>query len=404
MTKIFSLAGAILFFSIGIVNGQNSGIIAGQDTSRRVIVTAVPFLAITPDARSGAMGDVGAAISADANSNYWNPAKLAFNENKFGASLSYTPWLSKIIDDMFIGYLTAYRKLDRTQAIALSLRYFDLGDINLTDNDGNDIGRFSPREFSISVTYSRKLSEQWGIGANARFIHSNISNNVAIQESQAGTSVAVDLSTYFNKDIMFTGKNANLAFGAVISNIGSKITYNSSSNKDFIPINLRIGTALTMEIDPYNSITFAFDINKLLVPTPPIYEFNTDGSIATDPNGDPIIARGKDPNRSLLSGMFGSFGDAPDGFSEELQEIMFAFGIEYWYQDVFAARAGYFYENTIKGTRRYFTMGIGFRYQKLGFDFAYLIPQIQNHPLAETLRFTLHFNFIEDDNKPIIDE
>jgi len=398
MTKFFSLAGALLLLCFGTTNAQNSGIIAGQDTSRRVIVTAVPFLAITPDARSGAMGDVGAAISADANSSYWNPAKLAFNDDKFGASLSYTPWLAKIVDDMFIGYLTGYRKLDRSQAIGLSLRYFDLGDISLTDDVGNDIGRFSPREFSISVTYSRKLSENWGIGANGRFIHSNISDNVAIQESQAGTSVAVDLSGYYNKDIIFGGKNANLAFGAVVSNIGSKITYNSSENKDFIPINLRIGTALTTELDPYNTITFAFDINKLMVPTPPVYQFNSDGTIATDPDGNPIIARGKDPNRSLLSGMFGSFADAPDGFSEEMQELMIAFGIEYWYRDVFAARAGYFYENQNKGNRRYFTMGIGLQYQKFGFDFAYLIPQIQNHPLAETLRFTLHFNFLEDED------
>ena len=399
MTKIFSLAGALLFFSISISKAQNSGIIAGQDTSRRVIVTAVPFLAITPDARSGAMGDVGAAISADANSTYWNPAKLAFNDNKFGASLSYTPWLAKIVDDMFIGYLTGYTKLDRSQAVAFSLRYFDLGDISLTDDVGNDIGRFSPREFALSLTYSRKLSENWGIGANGRFIHSNISDNVAIQESQAGTSVAVDLSGYYNKDITFFGKNANLAFGAVIQNIGSKITYNSSENKDFIPINLRIGTAIITELDPYNSITFAFDFNKLMVPTPPVYEFNPDGSIATDPDGNPIIARGKDPNRSLLSGMFGSFSDAPDGFSEEMQEVMLAFGVEYWYQNLFAARAGYFYENQNKGNRRYFTMGIGLRYQKFGFDFAYLVPQVQNHPLAETLRFTLHFNFEGDDDK-----
>jgi hypothetical protein len=204
MSKIFGLAGVLLVSCLTFSKAQNSVIIAGNDPDRRVIVTAVPFLAITPDARSGAMGDVGAAISPDANSVYWNPAKLAFNNSNFGASLSYTPWLAKIVDDMFIGYLTGYKKLDRQQALALSLRYFDLGDISLTDDVGNDIGRFSPREFAIAVTYSRKLSENWGIGANGRFIHSNISDNIAIQESQPGTSVAVDLSGYYTKEIMFS--------------------------------------------------------------------------------------------------------------------------------------------------------------------------------------------------------
>ena len=180
---------------------------------------------------------------------------------------------------------------------------------------------------------------------------------------------------------------------AVISNIGSKISYSSEDNKDFIPTNLRLASAFSTNLDPYNSLTFALDFNKLLVPTPPVYQFNPDGTIAVDQNGEPIIARGKDPDRSLLGGIFGSFSDAPDGFSEEMKEFTLNTGVEYWYKDLFAARAGYFLEAEEKGNRKYFTIGVGFRYQVFGIDFAYLVPQEQNHPLAETLRFSLVFNF-----------
>ncbi|VAW29334.1 hypothetical protein MNBD_BACTEROID06-1194, partial [hydrothermal vent metagenome] len=197
---------------------------------------------------------------------------------------------------------------------------------------------------------------------------------------------------YYNKDI----KIGNLAFGANISNIGAKVTYSNEENKDFIPVNLRLGSALKMDIDPYNTITFALDFNKLLVPSPPIYATDANGAFITDSDGNLIIERGKDPDRNLLSGMFGSFSDAPDGFSEEMQEIMISFGAEYWYNNLFAARIGYFYENQNKGNRQFFTIGVGFRYNVFGFDFAYLVPPQQEHPLAETLRFTLHFNFDED--------
>lgn len=391
--KSFILLAALLVTG-SIVNAQNTGIIVGQDTSQRVITTAVPFLSITPDSRSGAMGDVGVAISPDANSVHWNPSKLAFIDNQMGFSLSYSPWLAKIINDMSLSYLSGYYKLTKEQAIAVSLRYFDLGEIFFTDDNNNPQGEFNPKEFAIDATYARMLSEKFSLGITLRYVNSNLTGHFQTSsvEAKPANTVAADVSAFYKTET----KIGDLSFGGNISNIGAKVTYSNQDNKDFIPINLRLGSALKTEIDPYNSITFALDFNKLLVPTPPVYLMDANGIIQTDPDGNPIIERGKDPNRNLLSGMFGSFSDAPDGFSEEMQEIMISFGTEYWYNELFAARLGYFYEHANKGNRQYFTMGVGFRYNVFGFDFAYLVPPQQEHPLAETLRFTLHFNFEQE--------
>ena len=369
--------------------------IIGQDDDRRVITTAVPFLSITPDARSAGMGDAGAAISADANSVFWNPSKLAFNEYQGGFSMSYAPWLSKIINDMSLSYLSGYYKISQEQAVAISMRYFDLGEIFFTDDNNQDQGRFNPKEFAIDASYARKLSKELSIGVTARYIHSNLTGNFssATVEAKPGNSAAVDISVFYIKEF----RTSEFSIGANVSNIGAKLSYSNEDNKDFIPINLRIGSAYRLFLDPYNSFTFALDFNKLLVPTPPVYARNPDGSIKVDPvTEEPVIERGKDPNRPLLSGMIGSFADAPDGFSEEMQEFMIATGVEYWYNDTFAGRVGYFYENKNKGNRNYFTFGLGFRYNVFGVDFAYLIPTQQEHPLAETLRFTLLFNFIPE--------
>lgn len=389
--KILLLFAAVL--SLSSVNAQ-TGIINGSDTSRRVITTAVPFLLIAPDARAGAMGDAGVATAPDANSIHWNVAKLAFIEDDLGFSMSYTPWLGNLIDDMSISYLSGYKKITKEQTIAFDLRYFDLGNIQLTDDNGNPFGDFNPREFTVGAAYSRMLTTKLSLGVASRFIHSNLSGNFISpgNDGRNGVSVAVDFGVYYKTDLMLAGRNSNLAFGGHISNIGRKITYSNDDNNDFLPGNLRLGTALTTSLDQYNSITFTVDFNKLLVPTPPVYEIAADGTIVVDANGNPVIARGKDPNRSLLSGTFGSFFDAPDGFSEEIQEISIASGIEYWYRDLFAARTGFFYEHANKGNRKYFTAGLGLRYQRFGLDFAYLLPIEQNHPLADTLRFTLAFN------------
>ena len=292
---------------------QNSGVINGQDTTRRVITTAVPFLSIAPDPKSGAMGDVGAATEPDANATFWNPAKLAFLNQKSGVSLSFTPWLKKYVDDMSLSYLSGFYQLDNEQTFGLSMTYFDLGDIELTDGSGGSLGSFNPREFAIAASYSRKLSNNLSLGVTGKFIHSNLSGNIStspVTDPKPGTSIAADIGVYHkSQEFTFLQKPSQFSYAAVISNIGSKITYNSADEEDFIPTNLRIGGALTSFLDPYNKITLALDLNKLMVPTP-----QPDGS---------------EKDKGLLEGMFGSFADAPDGFSEELQEIMYSVGAEY---------------------------------------------------------------------------
>ncbi|MBX2964176.1 MAG: type IX secretion system outer membrane channel protein PorV [Cyclobacteriaceae bacterium] len=342
--------------------------ITGRDTTNRVITTAVPFLTISPDARNSALGDAGAANSPDANSAYWNPAKLVFIEEDYGGGLSYTPWLGKIINDMWISYLTGFYKITREQAVALSLKYFDLGDISFRGPNNEPLGDFRPREFSLDLTYSRMLTENLGVGLTGRYIHSNLTGALTSQsgtvDARPGTSVAADLGVYYNKQLQGT-RNNTLAMAAVISNIGAKMTYTDSNNKDFIPTNLRLGTAFTTEVDMFNSFTFMVDFNKLLVPT-------------------------VDEGQTVLAGMFGSFTDAPGGFREELHEIIVNMGIEYWYNKTFAGRVGYFLEARDKGNRKYMTMGVGFRKDRFGVDVAYLVPTNgKENPLAETVRFSL---------------
>lgn len=376
---------------------QNSVILSGQDPERRVLTTAVPFLNFAPDSRHSGMGDVGVALSPDASSAHWNAGQLAFVKDDIGFSLSYSPWLGKLVNDMSLSYLTGYFRIDEVSAFGFDLRYFNMGDIQLTDGNGQDLGEFNPRDIAIGGTYSRKLSSNLGLGISARFIYSNLSGNISSvggSEAKAGVSVGTDVGLYYSKPTFAGAKDANISWGVSISNIGPKITYNSADDLDYIPTNLKIGTAYSIAIDPMNKITFALDLNKLLVPTPPIYSTNEDGTLETDGNGNLVIApgNGKDPNRPLLSGMFGSFTDAPGGFSEEMQEIIVSFGVEYKYDDKFALRTGYFNENQSKGGRKYFTVGVGFDLKKLGFDFSYLVPQKQNNPLAETLRFSLMYN------------
>ncbi|MEO1254675.1 MAG: type IX secretion system outer membrane channel protein PorV [Bacteroidota bacterium] len=386
------LYGLFVVFSVQIF-GQ-SPFITGQDSLRNPITVAVPFLSFAPDSRASAMGDVGAATSPDANSIHWNNAKLAFIESDLGFSFSYSPWLGNIVDDMSLNYLSFYKRIDQTQAFGASFRYFDLGEIALFDQFAQPEGVENPSELAFDGTYSRKLSENMSIGATLRFIWSNLAGNITgAPDAKAGTSVAVDLGWFYTKPFALSGKDSELSLGVHLSNIGQKITYSSESNENFIPANFRIGSALKTSLDAYNTITFAFDINKLMVPTPPIFQTNSQGEIETDSNGDPIIASGQDPDRPLLSGTFGSFGDAPRGFEEELQELTYSAGVEYWYRDLFAARAGYFAEHQNKGDRKYLTLGAGFRYQIFGFDFSYLIPSDgQNHPLADTLRISLLFS------------
>lgn len=354
---------------------QNSGVISGQDTARNVITTAVPFLTIAPDPISGAMGDVGVATAPNSNSIHWNPAKLAYINKDFGFAASYTPWLSKFVDDMSISYLSGYKKLNDGQAFGVALTYFDLGEIQLTDGAGNNLQIISPKEFAIAGTYSQKLSTSLSIGVTGKFINSNLSGNITtspVSDPKPGSSIAADIGVYYKSEKVLFGKPTQIALGGVMSNIGAKISYNSADEEDFIPTNLRIGTAISSFLDPYNKITFALDLNKLMVPTP-----QPDGSHR---------------DKTLIGGVFGSFSDAPNGLREELQEFMISVGMEYEYKETFAIRTGYFSEHQNKGNRKYFTAGVGFKVKAIGIDFAYLVPTLQEHPLAETLRFGMTYN------------
>jgi len=351
------------------------------------ITTAVPFLLISPDSKAGAMGDVGVATTPDANSMHWNPAKLAFVDDDMGFSMSYVPWLRALVPDINLSYLAGYRKLNDNEAIGLELRYFSLGDITFTDILGTTIGQYKPSEFALGTSYSRKLSDNFSLAISGRYIYSNLTGGQSAGgiPTVAGQSIAADIAGYYTKPFRLGGRNVDLAIGGNISNIGSKISYTETAVQDFIPINLRLGTAIGTEFDDYNKMSFAFDINKLLVPTPPIY--NNEGEITI----------GQDPNVSVVSGIFQSFGDAPGGFSEEMREINYSIGTEYWYANQFAIRAGYFFEHDTKGGRKFFTFGSGVKYNVFALDFSYLINASRsingNNPLANTMRFTLVFDF-----------
>ena len=366
-------------------NADNSNLLGQINT----ITTAVPFLLISPDARAGGMGDQGVASAPDANSLHWNAAKYAFIDKKSGVSLSYTPWLKALVNDMFIGYLSGYTKIKKDQVIAGAFRYFSLGNITFTDNQGSTIRDFKPSEFSFDFAYSRKLGDNLSGGIALRWIHSNLTGGTSVEgaDSKAGNSVAADISIYYQKDIKVGGKDAVFSSGVNISNLGSKISYTNTGTKNFIPANLRLGPGLKLKLNEYNELAFNLDFNKLLVPTPPIY------SDSLDKNNGQIISYGKDPNVSVPAGIFQSFSDAPGGGKEELKEVNIGFGMEYWYDKQFAFRGGYFYENKLKGNRKYFTLGAGLRYNVFGLDLAYLIPTDQRNPLENTLHFTLTFDF-----------
>ena len=376
-------------------NAQNPNTWLGQDPIN-TITTSVPFLMIAPDARSGSMGDAGVSSTPDANSMHWNPAKYAFIDGNMGFSVSYSPWLKKLVNDINLAYLSGYYRVDDEQVIGASLRYFSLGDINFTDNQGGDMGTYRPNEFAIDATYSRKLSTNLSGAVAARFIYSNLTMGQYVQglQTHPGTSVAADVAVYWNKDISLADLEGNLAWGVNISNIGAKISYTDNTTKDFIPTNLRFGPSLTVDFDEFNSMSFMVDINKLLVPSPPIYELNdSTGQQVFGPDGRPVILNGMDPEVSVATGMLHSFYDAPDGFNEEIREFSFSVGVEYWYDKQFAIRGGFFYEDRTKGNRKYFTLGAGLKYNVFGLDFAYLIPIEQQNPLENTLRFSLLFDF-----------
>lgn len=435
-TVLMALLGLFQAFeSVAQVTGSNINGSATENVDAdqlNTITTAVPFLLISPDSRHGAMGDAGVATSADLNALHWNASKLAFIEEKYGFSMGYTPWLRNLVPDISLTTFNFFYNYSKVLTFAGGVKYFSLGDIQFTDNTGQNLNQFRPNEFALNGTVAAKLSDRLSGGVSFKYVHSNLTGGITVAgtDTKPGQTVASDISLYYQSEkFKIKDRKAEWAAGMSINNIGGKVSYSSTTERDFLPINLRIGPRFTYHIDKYNKVSINTDFNKLLVPTPPIplTEVNAQGQIVPVRNGNNIvIGAGKDPNRPVVEGMVGSFGDAPgnilrdesgnpllsaDGqsyqveggsvFREEMREVSVGTGIEYWYDDLFAIRTGYFWEHELKGNRKYVTLGAGLRYKVLGLDFSYLIPAyfgqrgVQS-PLQNTLRFTLIFNFNED--------
>ncbi len=392
--KNASLKLAALAFMIG-----SSLTVVAQTNRINVVTSAVPFLRISPDARSGGMGDVGIATAPDANSSFWNQGKIPFAVSKSAIAVTYTPWLKGLdLNDVYLASLAGYKQLDELQAVSASLRYFSLGNIQFTDALGNDLNTFRPREFSIDAGYSRKLSDKLGIGIALRYINSSLaSGTYGGQSYKPGSAVCADLSI-FHDGTVNKEDGSGLSWGATLTNLGSKISYsNDATQKDYIPANLGLGVAYTKVFDETSKATFGLDVNKLLVPTPPQFDLDNGGTGTAEDS----IKLANYRNQGVVSSWFKSFGDAPGGLSEELNEFQISAGAEYVYNNQFALRAGYFYEAPTKGDRKYFTLGVGLNYNMFGLNFSYLIPSgngVNRNPLSNTLRFSLIFNLDKDAN------
>lgn len=408
---IIALAGTLLGLE---AFAQSTG---GSELQLNTITTAVPFLQITPDSRSGAMGDVGTALSPSSSSLFWNTSMLSFAEEDMEISLSYSPWLQQIARDINLSHLAGYKRINERNVIGGSLRFFSLGEIVFTDETGNQTLVHVPYEMELLAGYSYKLNDKFALGLNGKFIYSNLTAGIVVAgaQSKAGLAGAADVSfSYFNGDAKLGAAGGSFAFGATLNNVGNKISYTELDDRDFLPTNLKLGTALTFDFDKYNVLTWAVDVSKLLVPTPPTM---------LNINGSPTMVSGYDPNVGVVPGMLQSFYDAPGALSrdengdfienadgtyqvedgsklkEELTEIMIGTGVEYWYNDVFAARGGYFYENLNKGARQHLTFGIGLKYNMFGIDFSYLTSLRRNNPLQNTIRFTLRLHLGNSGNK-----
>ncbi|MCH2230709.1 MAG: type IX secretion system outer membrane channel protein PorV [Crocinitomicaceae bacterium] len=406
------IASATFAFSTLVSLAQpNSGSgVTNDDLQLNTITTAVPFLAITPDSRAGAMGDAGTALSASSTSIYWNTSMLNFAEDKSEISVSYTPWLRQLTNDIHLSYISGYTRLGDRHSVGGSLRYFSLGEITFTSENGDVIRDDKPAEFEFVAGYAFKTSERTSVGLNGKFAYSNLTGGLPVAgvTTKAGVAGAADISfTFFDDDSRIGGLKGEYTFATTINNIGNKIKYTdvgSASPGDFLPMNLKIGNAYKAKFDKYNTLTVSFDIQKLLVPTPAIYGSD---------NGETFIVSGKSNDVGVIAGMVQSFYDAPgrpvtdengnyvenaDGtyevvkgtkLKEELSEINLALGLEYWYNNLLAVRGGFFYEDKNKGARQYFNLGVGFKYQRFGVDISYLAALKRTNPLANTLRFTL---------------
>lgn len=390
-------------FSFSLIQAQTDA----SDFQLNPITTAVPFLVITPDSRSAALGDAGTALSPTANSFFWNTSMLAHTENDVELALSYRPWLRNLADDIHLSYVSGYKRLNERNVVGGSLRYFSLGDIVFTDQNAGVIMNHNPNEFELLAGYSYQLNKFYSLGVNGKFIFSNLTAGIMVEGAQTspGLAGAADISfSYYNDDVDLAEGGGSVAFGAAMNHIGNKISYTELDDRDFLPTNLKLGTALNFDLDGgYNTVTWALDLSKLLVPTPP----------KMTPDGE--LRAGFDPNVGVVPGMIQSFYDAPgvlirdetgnpiqnpDGsyqvepgsvFAEEMREVMISTGVEYWYNNVFAARMGYFHEAVSKGARQYFTFGVGIKYNAIAFDLSYLTTIARNNPLQNTISFTLSF-------------
>lgn len=380
------LLSSVSMLGFAQLNNPNADVdwLSGKvENGNRIISTGVPLLLIAPDSRAGAMGDVGAASKPDANSVHWNAAKLSFTEKKAGLSFSYTPWLRQIVSDIKLMYLSGYYKIDDRSTVGGSLTYFSLGSIDFFSEEGISTGTYKPNEFAFDLAYSMKLSNNLSLSLTGRYIRSDLTQgqNVGTTQTHAANAAAADLGLYYQNKLNID-LPSEYAFGLQISNLGTKISYSDNMESSFLPANLRLGGRYTMDFDQFNNLSLMVDLNKLLVPTPPVY--NEDGSIYA----------GMDPNVGILQGAIQSFYDAPNGLKEEMQEISLSVGAEYWYNKVLAVRAGYFYEAKNKGARQYLTVGAGLRYNVMGLDISYLISTsaLSNNPLKNTLRIALTFD------------
>lgn len=401
--KNITLAIAMILGSLQLAQAQFDPIPgcvtdANGDCLPNTLLSAMPFLRIIPDARAGAMGDTGIATSADGGAMHFNASKLVFAEEEQGLSATYTPWLRDLgLQDVYLAYLSGYKQLDDLQTIGASLRFFSLGQISFTDTDGNPAGTGSPREMEFAIAYARKLGENFSAGLTGKYIYSNLASGqrVGLLDISSANAFAADFSLTYNKEITVSGNESDFSFGAAVTNVGSKVTYTEGLLQDFLPMNLGIGAALTMNLDEFNALTFAMDINKLLVPTPVSSTIiDADGVVIPNPDYD---TDGNDiadyREKSMFSALVGSFSDAQGGFGEEIEELAFSFGAEYWYDKQFAVRAGYYYEDSEKGDRNFLTVGLGLKYNVFGLNLSYLVPtNNRRNPLDNTLRFTLNFD------------
>ncbi len=381
----------ITVFLICLIAFQN---ILAQEQNR-VITTGVPFLLIAADARAAGMADIGVATSPDAYSQQWNPAKYAFALDKVGIGVSYTPYLTDLVNDISLGQLNYYNRISEKSAFAGSLRYFSLGDIELRDNFDDEARIVSPNELAVDVSYALKLSERFSTSVAFRYIRSQLRIPDGATDAKPASSFAFDISGYYqSEEEAYDSFNGRWRGGFNFQNLGPKINYDedvTELNSNFLPANMRLGGGFDFIFDDYNKIGLNAEVTKLLVPTPPNPDLNGDGEIT---NEERVNARNEYQKIGWVSGIFKSFGDAPDGFSEELKEFTWALGAEYNYQDSFALRMGYFNEHETKGARKYFSFGAGFKYTVIKLDVSYLFSASKvKNPLENTLRFSLTFNF-----------